>query len=43
MMSERKDIKIADFGLAREMSKMMTKDVGTPLYRAPEVLKGGYN
>lgn len=43
MMSERKDIKIADFGLAREMSNMMTKEVGTPLYRAPEVLKGGYN
>lgn len=43
MLSENKNIKIADFGLAREISNMMTKEVGTPLYRAPEVLRGSYD
>lgn len=33
------NIKIGDFGLARDIDRMMTKQVGTPLYNAPEILK----
>ncbi len=31
-------MKIADFGLARDVNVMMTKGACTPLYAAPEVL-----
>ena len=32
--------KVADFGLSRMMDKTMTRGVGTPIYTAPETLKG---
>jgi len=37
------EIKIIDFGLSSKYRKNMETFVGTPLYVAPEVLKGDYN
>lgn len=39
LLDENQEIKIADFGLARDVETKMTKGVCTPLYAAPEVLK----
>ena len=38
MLDENGELKIADFGLARDVEAKMTKGVCTPLYAAPEVL-----
>lgn len=38
-MDENEELKIADFGLARDVEIQMTKGACTPLYAAPEVLK----
>ena len=38
LLDENGELKIADFGLAREVETKMTKGVCTPLYAAPEVL-----
>ena len=35
--------KISDFGTSRVRDKIMTKQVGSPLWSAPEVLQGGRN
>jgi len=39
LLDENEELKIADFGLARDVEVMMTKGACTPLYAAPEVLK----
>ena len=38
LLDENMELKIADFGLARDVDTTMTKGVCTPLYAAPEVL-----
>ncbi len=38
MLDENGDLKIADFGLSRDVEAQMTKGVCTPLYAAPEVI-----
>ena len=38
LLDEHKELKIADFGLARDIQVLMTKGACTPLYAAPEVL-----
>lgn len=38
LLDENGELKIADFGLARDVETKMTKGVCTPLYAAPEVL-----
>ena len=38
LLDENQELKIADFGLARDVETKMTKGVCTPLYAAPEVL-----
>ena len=35
MLDENGELKIADFGLARDVEAKMTKGVCTPLYAAP--------
>lgn len=35
LLDEHKELKIADFGLARNLDVMMTKGACTPLYAAP--------
>jgi 5'-AMP-activated protein kinase catalytic alpha subunit len=35
LLDEHKELKIADFGLARDIQVMMTKGACTPLYAAP--------
>lgn len=35
MLDENGELKIADFGLARDVEAQMTKGVCTPLYAAP--------
>ena len=35
LLNENMELKIADFGLARDIDTRMTKDVCTPLYAAP--------
>ncbi len=37
MLDENLDLKIADFGLARDVEVTMTKGACTPLFAAPEV------
>ncbi len=37
LLDENLDLKIADFGLARDLEMCMTKGACTPLYAAPEV------
>lgn len=39
LLDENEELKIADFGLARDVQIQMTKGACTPLYAAPEVLK----
>ena len=39
LLDENEELKIADFGLARDMEVQMTKGACTPLYASPEVLK----
>lgn len=39
LLDENEELKIADFGLARDVEIQMTKGACTPLYAAPEVLK----
>ena len=39
LLDENKQLKIADFGLARDIDVMMSKNACTPLYAAPEVLR----
>lgn len=39
LLDENEELKIADFGLARDIHIQMTKGACTPLYAAPEVLK----
>lgn len=34
------DLKIADFGFARETAEHMQSQLGSPLYMAPEILQG---
>ena len=47
LLCEDKDLlfiaKIADFGLARYQDPELTREVGSPLYRAPEQLSRNYN
>lgn len=38
LLNQNGELKIADFGLARDVQAKMTKGVCTPLYAAPEVL-----
>ena len=39
LLDQNAEVKIADFGLARDIDHQMTKGVCTPLYAAPEVYK----
>lgn len=34
---------MGDFGLAVQQTRVVEKEVGTPYYMAPEVIKGSYN
>ena len=38
LLDENEELKIADFGLARDVEARMTKGACTPLYAAPEVM-----
>ena len=38
LLDENEELKIADFGLARDIEEAMTKGVCSPLYSAPEIL-----
>jgi serine/threonine protein kinase len=38
LLDENQELKIADFGLAREVAIKMTSGACTPLYAAPEVM-----
>lgn len=40
LMTKEGILRLADFGLAREIDEMMTNEVGTLSYRAPELLLG---
>lgn len=37
LLDDNLELKIADFGLARDVEILMTKGAGTPLFAAPEV------
>ena len=40
LIDDKNVIKVADFGLAKYRSSNMTKNVGTCLYKSPEIFKG---
>jgi serine/threonine protein kinase len=40
LMTKEGVLRLADFGLAREIDETMTNEVGTAYYRAPELLLG---